>query len=171
MRTLTTLFTFACLLGCKPDAPTPDAPTPDASKKDPDKKAVVSDGTLVKAVKEATTCEDLQKIYTDNKAEIEKMGKDIPSTDNPDLVALAKSCIKNDFGVTDPAAQDNTPTSCGCLLSGWDCFLVFGGCMGGDEPACCWFSEACIHDTVMSDCMTACNNCSSWTHEPPPGEG
>ena len=99
------------------------------------------------------------------------MGKDIPSMDDPDLVALAKSCVKKDFGVSDPAAQDNTPTSCGCLLSGWDCAMLFFGAAGGDAASGCWFSEACIHDTVMSDCMDACNNCSQWGHVPPPSEG
>lgn len=165
MRTLVATAALLCLAACKPDAPPEEA-----QKVEEDKKAA-PEQTLAEAAGDATSCDELKKIYDDHKTEIEKMGKDVKPGDDPDLVALAKSCVKNDFGVSDPAAQDNTPTSCGCLLSGWDCAMVFMGCMGGDEPGCCWFSEACIHDTVMSDCMNACNNCGSWTHEPPPGEG
>jgi hypothetical protein len=149
-----------CLVGCKPDA----------SEKTADKKVASVDG-VTEAAGDATSCDDLQKIYDDHKAEIEAMGKDVKPGDDPQLVTLAQSCADHTIGVTDPKAQDNTPTSCGCLLSGWDCTLMFFGCTGGDAPSCCWFSEACIHDTVMSDCMNACNNCSQWGHIPPPAEG
>jgi hypothetical protein len=141
------LLSLVCLLGCKEKAIVEAPASP-----------------VVEKAQKAQSCEDLESIYDENHDEVMALWKGLkekgPEAVDPKLSKLVDSCS--------PATEGSG--DCGCPLSKGQCAMFFFGCLGGDEPSCCWF-DSCWHRTNVRKCHSVCSVCSQWSHNNSDGEG